>query len=116
MNIYTTTQNAPYWSELQIKLTFSTSSTLEEMNNLQKKVNAFCAQGTGFQNTIYHFVKNTCKEHAIEQTTTKESYDILIRDISFICQYLDDYLKRHPRHKKTIHSIQDIGDRYWKKR
>ena len=116
MNIHTTIQNAPYWSELQIKLIFPMSSTAEEMNNLKKEVNAFCAQGTGFQSTIYHFIKNACKEHAIQQTTTKEMYDIVMSDISFICQHLDDYLKKHPRRKKTIHSIQDIGERYWKKR
>ena len=119
MNDFIPTPAAPYWSELRIKLVIPASSMgkKQKMESIKKEVNAFCAQGTGFQNTIYNFIKFACKEQANQRTTTKEAYDSFINDISFICQYIDlYYLKKHPRHKKTIYSIEDLGARYWGKR
>ena len=121
MSKYQAIENtAPYWSELQKGLqTYIRQGNKTEIKKerLKRKVNAFCEQGTGFQLTIYKFIKYECILQADEskKQKNKKTYEEFVEHISFICQYLDKhYLQKHPKNKKTIHSIHDITEWYWK--
>ena len=121
MSKYQVTENtAPYWSELQkeLQIYIRQCKKIEgEKERLKGEVNAFCLQGTGFQLTIYKFIKYECHVHVNESKRkgNKKIYEEFVDDISFICQYLDKhYLQKHPKNKKTIHSIHDITELYRK--
>ena len=114
------TSRAPlYWREIQTKLlTYikkwnnNIEITQEERLNLQNKVNTFCEQGTGFQNTLYKFVKH---QLSFQNCLNDNKLNLFTKELEFLCSYLDEYyLNLHPKNKKTIHSIHDLYSLYYK--
>ena len=120
MNMSTYTEYI-YWSELEGKLhifvkDLNNKKLWSEQNKitLLAKVNLFCSQGTGFQRCLYKFVSHRFEEKTYNPILTKIEFDLFVGEITAICIYLDThYLCKHPRKKKVIKSIKDIGEWYW---
>ena len=118
-----TETTALYWSEIKKKLLqyikkYKISSKNEEIE-LQKIVTDFCEQGTGYQNTLYKFISEQLliyiQENLKEIYIDKGKYNLLVSKLSFICINLDiHYLKKHPKHKKKIKSINDLSNLYYR--
>ena len=111
-----------YWPEIERKLhtfvkDFNNKKLWSEQNKikLQNKVNLFCSQGTGFQRCLYKFVRHRFEEKTYNPILTKIEFDQFVGEITVICIYLDThYLRKHPRKKKTIKSIKDAAEWYWR--
>jgi len=102
-----------YWSEIQTNLlTYinkwnnNSEITMEERLNLQNKVNRFCEKGTGFQHTLYKFVK---QQLDFQSCLNDSKLNLFAKELEFLCSYLDEYyLNLHPKNKKTIYCIRDM--------
>ena len=107
-----------YWSELNKDLSkylidFNQQNKWadKKKDNLRLQIIDFCAQGTGYQRELYHYIRLQVKNNP---TDDKSTYDIFVRELSTLCAYLDKhYLSKHPKKKKTIKSIKDMSEWYW---
>ena len=112
-------QEGVYWKDLKEELFKIVNKwkeniyiTPDEYTKIQNRIKLFCKQGTGQERTIYKFIEFQLQVH-INNQQNKEAYECFSQRISLLCEYINNYLSKHPKKKKTIKSINDLSDWYW---